>query len=106
VTPIQNIAWRPPQKPRERKPRAALGRKLKAKIGARLADPWMGVRADGMIVTASDARSRMEIVREAPAERLRAIIAFPGTQPTVRRLAVKRFKRLTKAAGEGIRERF
>jgi len=47
-----------------------------------------------------DARSRLDRVREAGPEKLRAMIAWPDTQKTVRQAAERRLRKLGKNTKE------
>jgi hypothetical protein len=61
---------------------------------AKMPNPWARPLMRFGSTEAIDAATRMEIVREASAERLRAMIDWPGTQMTVRRAAVSRLRKL------------
>lgn len=61
-------------------------------------NPWMAQRRRSRLGSpvVYDSATRLEIVKEADAERLRAFITWPGTQPTVRAAAEHRLRKLEK----------
>ena len=75
---------------------------------SKVVNPWerRSVLGGGSKTEICDVTSRSEVVRESGVEKLRAIIAWPGTQKTVRDLARARLKKLTKVAEADVRPGF